>query len=129
MYYTMGTYHSSGIISESIKISENKYSQTFQHTFVACQCALEMTKNGKDTNSIIELINRNIIPEDSSDEEYNKIIDILNDIMLEFGSRSDTKTEDILLLDRIIRTIIYDKTYKDEVTSNEEDNISSNELE
>tara|TARA_B110000908_G_scaffold172319_1_gene239009 strand:- start:6517 stop:6873 length:357 start_codon:yes stop_codon:yes gene_type:complete len=110
----MGAYQST---TEVLSTKSNMVAQAI----TSYRCAIEMAKQGKDSKNIIELINRNTIPINSTQEEYNEVINMLNDLLLTLASNEENNSEDVLKLDRIIGTIIYDRDHGPPELETEED--------
>lgn len=109
----MGSYQTT---AQDIQIQPNDNMSQPLSTY---KCAIEMAKSGKNSIAILELVNRNVIPVDSSDEDYNRAISILNDLMFAMASNNDDNSEEILKLDSIINSIIYDRDHRNDSSDDE----------
>ena len=99
----MGTYQS----TPPEEVQSNAVSQSIG----TYKCAIEMAKQEKNSTNILELINRNTIPTNSTQKEYNEVIDLLNDLMFTLASNEDNNAAEILKLDLIIGSVIYDRDH------------------
>ena len=106
----MGSYQSTTEVTDNTPDpAEVERSNIVMQSVNAYKCAVQMAKKEKNSEGIIELVNRNIIPINSTKEEYNQVIDILNELMLTMAENGDNNPDEVLSLDRIIRSIIYDR--------------------
>jgi hypothetical protein len=119
----MGSYQST---SEAINTSETPKSNVVAQSISAYKCGIEMAKQEKNSENILELVNKNIIPTDATKEEYNEVIEVLNELMLALAQNNDNNSNEVLMLDRIIRSISYDRD-NGLVETEEESSVDDNQ--
>jgi hypothetical protein len=104
----MGIYSSA---PEATITTETARSNVVLQSINAYKCGIQMAKKEKNSEGIIELINRNIVPTNATKEEYDQVIELLNELMLTLAENDDNNSNEVLSLDRIIKSVIYDRDH------------------